>query len=223
MSKKADSPKSEVEIATDDERLAIVVEERLQAEISTAKEELELAEARRKAAEHDLSDEANFTYLFDADVNGKSARKFIRQMHAWGRSDDCNRIVVALNTPGGSCPHGFAMVDTMLAIRSSTPVSGYVRGRAQSMGAILLQACTDRFIGPNSSLLVHEGSLWTGGTTNQVGDHMELMDIWNNRMLDMLSERAFISREEIAERWRRKDWHMGAQEAVELGFADAVW
>ena len=215
--------KTDTELATDEEKLAIVVEERLQAEIATAKADLELAEEQRKARERELGDEANFTYVFDTGVDTRSARKLIRRLNAWGRVDPKEAITLIINSSGGHCSAGFAIIDTIYALQDQgNHITGVVRGRAQSMAAIILQACDERVIGPHSSLLVHEGGLTSFGTKAQVKDHLGFMELHNERMLDLLEARSTITRDDIASRWERRDWYIDANEALELGFVDRI-
>jgi len=75
-------------------------------------------------------------------------------------------------------------------------------------------------------MLIHKGSTQFGSGTKMTADEMEDYREFSNMLrediLDILAERATISRDEVARKWDRKDWWLSAQEAVELGFADRV-
>ena len=214
--------KAEIELATAEERLAIVVEERLQAEIKTQVAQLELAEKERKAREDELSDASNFHHFLHGTIDSSVARKVVRKLNQWSRAEP-ETVTITICSNGGACSAGFAIIDAILGLRDQgIEVNGVVRGIAQSMGAYVLQACDERVIGRNSSLLIHEGSIGVHDSVQGVHDTMQYMKIWNERMLDLLEERATISREEIIAGWHRTDWFIDAPEALKLGFVDRI-
>ena len=93
---------------------------------------------------------------------------------------------------------------------------------AASMGGVLLQAGTRRIMAPQSSLLIHEAQFNTSGSFGQVEDQVDYVKKLQERILDILAERSTLSKRQIKTRWLRKNWWLMADEALELGFVDAI-
>ena len=51
---------------------------------------------------------------------------------------------------------------------------------------------------------------------------MEYVKKLQERILGILAERSTLSRRQIKTRWARKNWWLMADEALELGFVDAL-
>lgn len=212
----------EIDLAIARERFLILSEERTQATAATAKALMELKEESRKVAERELQDENNFLYLLDTDITEKSTKKLIRKLNFWERESP-EEITLVINSHGGECSNGFAIIDTILGLRANgITVNGVVRGTAQSMAATILQSASNRSIGPNSCIMLHEGSLTSWGTPGQINDHMELMSLFMDRALDLLAERSSLARAEIKKRWERRDWYLNAKDAKRFGFVDRI-
>ena len=60
------------------------------------------------------------------------------------------------------------------------------------------------------------------GSSSSLGDTVEFIGRLEERLLAILAERSVLSADQIRERWGRRDWWLTAEEAVDLGFADAV-
>jgi hypothetical protein len=222
MTDNKEKQREALELAIAQEKFAILLEERTQATTSTAKSLLEFKEELRKVQDRALEDEENFLYFLDTDITDKSARKLIKKLNAWKRASP-EEITIVINSLGGDCGSGFAIVDTILELRSAgINVNGVVRGTAQSMAATILQSVSTRSIGPNSCIMLHEGSLSSWGTPGQVNDHLSLMSLFMDRALDLLAERSTLPRAEIKKRWERRDWYLNAKEAKKFGFVDRI-
>lgn len=159
----------------------------------------------------------------EGEINSISAQQCIKALAAlnWVNKQPISMII---SSPGGDIYFGNAIYDSIKA--SKAPVTGLVVGSAMSAAAMILQACSKRLMTPNSRMLLHHGT-W------QVDAHVKDFKSWAKE----------------AERWRREDERVyltrmreknpkatiegvrellerdaifTAEEAVNLGFADAV-
>lgn len=163
-------------------------------------------------------------YEFSKEVREKSVDEAITTLSEW-RARNKNDIVLRLSTAGGDCIAGFALYDYILALRAENiKVYTVALGWAASMGGILLQAGTKRYIAPNAHMLIHGISTsWVRGKIPEVEDWMVFISMLEQRGITVLAERSTLPEAEIAKRMSRKDWWLGADEVVELGFADDLW
>lgn len=206
-------------------------EQLLQAQIRKGLAEAELAELEldaRKDAERDrLVKTGRIRYLYiNGIIGGQSQDAWMDALRHWGERDPGEPITIDINSPGGSVVDGLAMYDLIMGLRAKgTHVTTRALGAAFSMGAVLLQAADDRIVTPHSKMLIHEGHQVFGNETLTRGeqeDRKVFTDMLVEDILDILAERSKLSRRQIANRWKRKDWWITGEEAVKLGFADRV-
>lgn len=168
----------------------------------------------------------NRRFNFFGTVSPDNVDTAIDVLEHWEARDPGCPITITFNTNGGSVTDGLALYDTIQRLkRKGHHVTTRGTAVVASMGIVLLQAGTERVLDTRTKVLVHQGSSSFGSqrmTKAEMDDYNRLSDMLQNDILDILSERATISRDEIADRWDRRDWWMTAQEAVELGFADRV-
>ncbi|MDP9396952.1 MAG: Clp protease ClpP [Actinomycetota bacterium] len=188
-----------------------------------ARSEIELAEATRRDADARAEASRQLTYTFYADVGEDSVRTAMQTLGAWARREPGKPITIVLNSPGGRVLDGLALYDFLQRLRAAGHrLRIEVLGRAASMGGVLLQAGDERVIGANAFLLIHEISGGAEGRSSEIGDRIEFFDLMEKRLLDILAARSTMSPRQIRSRWQRKDWWLGAEDAVALGFADAI-
>lgn len=176
-------------------------------------------QARFRAA----SEYHNRIYTFDGPVQRGSVADCIGQLGLWRRQDPAQPIQIVFNSPGGSVFDGLALYDFIQELRGSgTRVDTMALGMAASMGGVLLQAGEERVMSRHSYLLIHEVSSGAIGSMSELEDEVKFSKRLQNRLLDILAERSTLSADQIARKWKRKDWWLDAHEAHELGFCDEV-
>ena len=167
-------------------------------------------------------DEAHI-YTFLGPVNLESTQVCIDSLGQWHRENPDRPIELVFNSPGGGVMDGLALFDYIHEIRNAgTRVDTVVLGLAASMAAVLLQAGERRVLGRHAYTMIHEISSTAIGSMSELKDTTKFTEQLQDRLLDILAERATISRDEIQEKWERKDWWLSSEEAVELGFADEI-
>lgn len=147
----------------------------------------------------------------------------IEDLGTWRRQDPKQPIKIIFNSPGGSVFEGLALYDYIQETRESgTRVDTMALGMAASMGGVLLQAGETRTMSRHSYLLIHEVSAGAMGNVSELEDELKFTKRLQDRLLSILSERASMTKQQIARKWKKTDWWLDAQEALALGFCDEV-
>ena len=134
-------------------------------------------------------------------------------------------IPIVVTSYGGSLDNLNAMRDIIKS--SEKPVSVTAIGKAMSAGLALLVSGTKglRFVAPGTSLMLHEASSGAMGKVEEIVSYTKHLDELNklfikNMAEDMGRTESWL-RKEISKR-NNADWFMTAEEAVEIGLADAI-
>jgi ATP-dependent Clp endopeptidase proteolytic subunit ClpP len=153
--------------------------------------------------------------------------KWIDALEHWGQRDPGEPITININSPGGSVTDGLALYDTIQRLRRKGHiVTTRGMGLVASMAGVLLQAGDERILDKRAKLLIHEGSTsMRRGEQLTAGDMEDMKffsDMLRGDILDILSERSTLSKRQIENRWKRRDWVLSADEALKFGFVDRV-
>lgn len=198
------------------------------AEAQAAEADAEQAAMRLRKAEEDerarlADDDHNRLYRFSGAVSEGSVKACVSKLVQWHRLDpDCG-ISIVLDSPGGSIIDGFHLFDTILWLREKGhKVTTIGQGMAASMAGVLLQAGDHRVMTRQATLLIHEASFAALGSFGQVEDQVKFVEKLQDRILTIFADRSNLSKAQIRNRWKRRNWWMLADEALKLGFVDAV-
>lgn len=91
----------------------------------------------------------------DITVGSELAATVIKAFHLFNTSSVDKPVTVYLNTTGGDWYHGLAMYDSIIHAQSEVHIYGI--GQVMSMGSIIMQAATERWMYPSSTMLIHDG------------------------------------------------------------------
>jgi ATP-dependent Clp protease protease subunit len=146
------------------------------------------------------------------------------EMDAWSRRFPGEEMTLIINTPGGSMVDGFALYDFLEELKTrGHHLTIKAVGMAASMGGILLQVADRRVLGAHSFLMIHELQAGLAEVRlSEFEDTTKLFKRFQDKALDILSSRSTLSRTQIKNRWKRKDFWLDAEEAVRHGFADEI-
>ena len=132
---------------------------------------------------------------------------------------DDGDVTVIVNSPGGDPMSGEA-IRAALADHAGT-VTVQVRGEAMSAASLLIMGADRIEVTAGSVIMIHDPSTITIGTAAEHEATAARLDKMAGVWAGVYAARAGISREEAREMMRVETW-MGPEEAVEMGFADAV-
>ena len=220
--------------------LAQAETERLKAETRKAESDARVAEMaeivqgiytrekQRLEKEALAIDKYHYLFRFDDEVDDSSVSRCIDTLTVWHRTNPTAEFEIRLTSPGGSIIDGLALFDYLRELsRAGHKITTSAYGFAASMAGILLQAGDVRAMARESWLMIHEPRLGAVGTMGQVADRMKWIERVNERVIDIFFERSRngekpLSRDEIKDKYNRKDWWIPAPDALEYGFIDEI-
>ena len=129
-------------------------------------------------------------------------------------------VRVEINSDGGSITAGMAVYSALRQFPGRKV--GVVMGMAASMATVLLQACDDRRIARGAFMMVHGASGDVRGTPGQLRDAADAIDKMQSSIVEIYAARTKLSRAKLESLMTGADTYLTAEEAVKLGFADAV-
>ncbi|OQY11983.1 MAG: hypothetical protein B6I30_05695 [Desulfobacteraceae bacterium 4572_187] len=184
-------------------------------------EEITMSEGNGKK-EKGLSD-YGIIYLSGSieDGTSESVCKEIIEYNISGKTD---HIQMILNSSGGSCPAGFAIIDIMEWSRIPIFTTGI--GMIASMALLVFMTGTKgrRVITPRTSMLSHRYSSMTWGNHSQLLATRKEQDLEHDRIIDHYLRYSGIQSKKELEKYllRDVDTWLAPDEAVKLGLVDLV-
>jgi ATP-dependent Clp protease protease subunit len=139
----------------------------------------------------------------------------------WLNSTSDEEITLMINSPGGVCYDGLAILDTMNTI--SSPVATQCVGMAASMGAVLLSAGEKgrRLALPHSRVMIHQPLGGARGQASDIQIEAEQILILKKELCGILAENSGQPLDKVIADCDRDHW-MIAQEAKEYGLIDEI-
>lgn len=91
--------------------------------------------------------------FIEGEITANTAMEFVKQL-LYLNIESEETITVFINSPGGEINSGLLMYDAIVG--SKAPVRTICMGKAYSMGAVLFTCAKERFMLPNSELMLHQ-------------------------------------------------------------------
>jgi ATP-dependent Clp protease protease subunit len=111
-------------------------------------------------------------YVSDSEgsaIDHAQASRVAKALHLLQWINPNEAITVYITTVGGDVHAGMAIYDAMH--HCSCHITGIVLGAAMSMGAVILEACDERRMHANGSLMLHDGTM-------AMDDHARTFENW---------------------------------------------
>ena len=139
-------------------------------------------------------------------------------------NEKVDHIQLIINSPGGLCPAGFAIIDIMEWSRLPIYTTGI--GMIASMGLLIFMTGQKgrRIITPRTSILSHRYSAISWGNHSQLLAGRKEQDLEHKRILDHYLRYSSIKKRADLEKHllRDVDTWLTPEEAVKFGIADIV-
>ena len=139
-------------------------------------------------------------------------------------SEKLDHIQLIINSVGGSCHAGFAIIDIMEWSRLPIYTTGI--GMIASMGLLVFMTGQKgrRVITPRTSILSHRYSAMSWGNHSQLLAGRRQQDLEHQKIIDHYLGYSGIKVKEELEKYllREVDTWLSPEEAIELGIADIV-
>jgi ATP-dependent protease ClpP protease subunit len=134
-------------------------------------------------------------------------------------------ITLRINSDGGSVFAGMEFIQNVEEYKKQgVKFTCIVDHRAISMGFVILQAvCDTRLATERSFFLAHNGSLQTGGTTEEIEQGLEILEAIHDGMARICAKRIGIPVEEYKKKLKdKRSWILNAHEALKANVIDGL-
>jgi len=181
-----------------------------------------MADKDKQQKEHGIED-YGIIYISGA-IDGGAAESVCKQIIEYNIKGEVNQIQMVINSPGGSCPAGFSVIDIMEWSRIPIYTTGL--GVVASMGLLILMTGDrgHRVITPRTSLLSHRFSAFNFGSHSQLIAGRKEEDLEHERIIThYLTYSSIRDRSELESYLLRDvDTWLTPDEAIRYGLADVI-
>jgi len=134
------------------------------------------------------------------------------------REAEIGHINMFIQSGGGTIHDMWGLIDFMLT--SPIPIYTYSVGLTASAALKIFLAGSVRYVMPNSMLMYHELAAGTSGKLEGISEWKDYLEKEQKKIEEYVKNRTFMKTKQIKDiREKKKDFYMGADEAIELGFA----
>lgn len=156
-------------------------------------------------------------YIYDeVGAGGVAAIDFIQELKALGTPRE---LTLHINSPGGGVADGFAIYTAL--DRHPAKVNVTIDGVAASIASMIAMAGDHVEMPENALLMIHDPAGLVAGTSSDMRKTADVLDKMRLGMIRAYSSKSKLPDAKIINLMEAETW-MTAQEAKDLGFADAV-
>ena len=181
-----------------------------------------MSDKDKEAKENGLND-YGIIYL-SGPINGGAAEGICKQIIEYNIKGEVNQLQMIINSPGGSCPAGFSIIDIMEWSRIPIYTTGI--GMIASMGLLIFMTGEKgrRVITPRTSILSHRFSAFNFGNHSQLIAGRKEEDLEHERILQHYLTYSNIKDKAELETYllRDVDTWLSPDEAINHGLADLI-
>ena len=133
----------------------------------------------------------------------------------------CKEVPIHLHihSPGGSIFAGLSIVDTIKSCK--TPVYTHVDGSAASAATLISIAGTQRFMGKNSYMLIHQQQIEWTGKFDEFMDEIENQKSLYDKVVKLYLENTNMKEKVLKDMLDHELW-LDSEKCLELGLIDEV-
>ena len=175
---------------------------------------------------YEIEDLENRRLFVNSEIDSSVVDAIVYHILRYNREDkeidikDRKPILLYINSPGGSVPDGYVLIDAIIA--SKTPVYTINQGYCYSMGFLIFLAGIKRFTMQSSTFLMHDGSTMGWDSTAKMKDRMD----FETNQVEKYTKNYIISRTSIDSKLYDKkyriEWYMYSTEAKEHGICTHI-
>ncbi len=179
--------------------------------------------ARNESTEHQALDAYGIVFIYGA-IDQDKAETICQRIIEFNLSQDTDSIQLIINSTGGICAAGFAVIDLMGWSRLPIYTTGVGIVGSMALSIFMAGDKGHRVLTPRTSILSHSYKGVNLGTHSDLIAHRYEEDLMYQRILDhYIRHTGLKTEEEIREKLLRDvDTWLSPQEAVDLGLADAI-
>lgn len=150
------------------------------------------------------------------DGEGVTAATFIKDFKAIKAND----VTLTINSPGGSLFDGLAIYTALAS--SGKNITAKVMGLAASAASVILMAAKRIEMPKNTHQMAHKASGGVYGTAEEMREMADVVDSLDRSIIATYAARSGKPEDEIKNLLDKGDLWLTADQAVEMGFADAA-
>ena len=134
-------------------------------------------------------------------------------------------ITLNLSSFGGLCYPGLALTGTIQSLRREKRiVNCHIQGYAMSMGSIIAQACDQRIMDADATMMLHKSAfgLADGTRFDDCVDELAALKRLQDILFGMYGRRTGMPVEYYDRKLFKTEWYMTAEEALEERLIDTI-
>jgi len=128
-------------------------------------------------------------------------------------------ITIMMNTQGGSCESGLAIIDTIQRVESK--VITFINGMVCSMGTHIALAGDIRWATKHSSWMNHDLSDYIWDTSQKIKDRAVFLEKYSNIFVNQMKAKTKLTSKDFKKAKNSELWLIG-DELLEKGIVDAI-
>jgi len=152
------------------------------------------------------------------DVDEESSIKIIKSLYALDTINN-NPISLYLNTPGGHCSDGLAIIDAMRTI--SSPVVTIITNEVCSMGGHISVAGNKRVCYKNSVWMAHDMYSYIEDYSGKIKDRSKFIERYYNILENNLRKYTKLTNADLSKARNGELW-LFADEMLDKGIVDEI-
>lgn len=153
------------------------------------------------------------------EINSPMAKDINSKLLAMAILSRKDPILFEINSPGGSCPDGLAIIDMMTRIGS--PIFTIVTGEACSMASLISIVGNMRFMTDNAYYMMHPIREWICDYLEFIKDRVAYVNKLEERCLNIYRKYTKLPKELIAKSQRGEVW-LSAKECLKYKIIDRI-
>lgn len=156
-------------------------------------------------------------FLFE-EITNKVSMHLVRELIALDTVNN-EPIDLWINSPGGSCNAGLAIIDVMVTIKS--PVRTIINNRACSMASVVSVMGDERMAFKDSTWMQHPMSSWNEGYLNDMDDYLTWLKKLDKIIIDLMEKNTKLTSAQIKKFKKGELWLIG-EELKQCGIIDKI-
>lgn len=161
--------------------------------------------------------------IFPKQVGSTSiSARYIREQVQLAKDEGAEKLVLHINSPGGSVFEGFAIYNELT--RAGLPVESYIEGMSASIATLIMLAGEDNkiFMSPASQLMFHKPMAQTQGNADDHENTIEELQKIESLMAERYAHKMSKTIDAGHELMSKGDYWVNPNEAKELNIIDFV-
>ena len=178
---------------------------------------------KKDPSERSTLDEHGIIFL-SGEIDGGRADSVCEKIIEINVGRDVDQIQLLINSPGGHCSAGFAIIDLMDWSRLPIYTTGIGMVASMALAIFMAGQKGHRVLTPRTSVLSHRFSAMSFGNHSELVARRKEEDLLHQRLLDHYQAHTNLkSADEVTDRLLLEvDTWLSPAEAVEFGIADTI-